>query len=62
MGRSIKKNFIYQSAYQIVLIVVPLVTTPYLSRVLGPDQIGVFSVTQAITNYFVMFAMLGMSS
>ncbi|QOY60348.1 flippase [Thermophilibacter immobilis] len=60
-GRSLRKNFLLNSAYQILQAVTPLLTTPYLARVLGPDQNGVFSYTQSITNYFVLFATLGMS-
>jgi O-antigen/teichoic acid export membrane protein len=58
----IKKNFLYNSAYQILLIIAPLITTPYLSRVIGADGNGVFTYTQSIANYFVMFATLGMSN
>lgn len=60
--RSLKSNFLYQASYQILLILIPLVTTPYLSRVLGAEGVGTFSYTQAIANYFVMFATLGMST
>lgn len=62
MTRSIKKNFLYNSAYQIFLIITPLVTTPYLSRVLGASGVGIYSYTYAIAAYFVMFATLGMSN
>lgn len=62
MARSVKKNFIYNSAYQIFLIITPLVTTPYLSRVLGASGVGVYSYTYAIASYFVMFATLGMAN
>ena len=60
--RSLKSNFLYQASYQVLLILIPLVTTPYLSRTLGAEGVGVFSYTQAIANYFVMFATLGMST
>ena len=60
--RSVKVNFLLNSAYQILLVITPLVTAPYLSRVLGASQTGVFSYTQSIANYFVMFATLGMST
>ncbi|MBR3182462.1 MAG: flippase [Eggerthellaceae bacterium] len=60
--RSIKKNFAFQASYQVLLILVPLITTPYLSRTLGASGVGVFSYTQAITHYFFMFAILGMST
>ena len=60
--RSVIANFAFQSAYQVLLILIPLVTTPYLSRVLGATAVGTFSYTQAIASYFVMFGMLGMST
>ena len=59
---SIKKNFLYSSIYQILLIILPLVTSPYVSRVLGPDGLGSFSYTQSIAKYFVLFAMLGVAN
>lgn len=62
MTRSVKKNFLYNSAYQVLLIITPLVTTPYLSRVLGASGVGLYSYTYAIATYFVMFATLGMSN
>lgn len=58
----IKKNFLYNSAYQILNIIIPLITTPYLSRVLGPEQVGIYSYTYSITYYFVLFATCGMST
>ena len=60
--RSLKANFLFQASYQVLLILIPLVTTPYLSRVLGAEAVGTFSYTQAVSGYFVMFAMLGMST
>ena len=58
----IKKNFIYSSAYQTLLVLTPVITTPYLSRVIGSAGNGVFTYTQSITNYFVLFAVLGMAN
>lgn len=60
-SRSLGKNFIWNASYQLLLVLLPLVTTPYLSRVLGAEQVGVYSYTYAVTNYFVMFATLGMA-
>lgn len=62
MSHSVKKNFIYNSAYQVFQIITPLVTTPYLSRVLEASGVGLYSYTYAIAVYFVMFATLGMSN
>lgn len=62
MARSIKKNFAFNSAYQILNIIVPLVTTPYLSRTIGATGNGLFTYTQSIANYFVLFANLGITN
>ena len=59
---SIKANFIYNSIYQILTILLPLVTTPYISRVLGADGIGTYSYGFSIAKYFVLFAMLGLNN
>ncbi len=62
MGHSIKKNFAFNSAYQILNVLVPLVTTPYLSRTIGSVGNGLFTYTQSVANYFVLFAVLGISN
>lgn len=59
---SLKKNLIYQTVYQILTIVLPLITAPYVSRVLGPGNIGIYSYTYSIAYYFVLFAMLGINN
>lgn len=59
---NIKKNFIYNSVYQLFVILIPVITTPYLSRVLGPDNIGSYSYAYSIASYFVMFAMMGLNN
>ena len=56
---SIKKNIGYQTIYEVLNTCLPLITAPYLARVLGAAQIGVFSFTQSIANYFVLFGLLG---
>ena len=37
----------------------PLLTSPYVSRVLGAEKLGVYSFTYSIVNYFTIFANLG---
>lgn len=59
---SIRKNFLYNTAYQILLILLPLITTPYISRVLGAERIGVYTYTYTLVNYFVLAAMLGVKN
>lgn len=55
----IKKNFAYNLIYQILLVILPVFTTPYLARVLGAEKTGIYSYEHSIASYFVMFAMLG---
>lgn len=56
---NVKKNYIFSLIYQILNIIVPLITTPYLSRVLGAEQVGIYSYTNSIVQYFVLISMLG---
>lgn len=59
MAKSVKKNYIYNLIYQILVLLIPLVSMPYLSRVLEADGIGVVSYAESIVSYFVLFASLG---
>lgn len=58
----IKKNLGYQTVYEVLNTCIPLITAPYLARVLGASQLGIFSYTQSIANYFILLAMLGMKN
>ncbi|WP_010237892.1 flippase [Clostridium arbusti] len=59
---SIKKNFIYNVFYQLLVLALPLITAPYVSRVLGAEGIGTYSYSYSIANYFLLFAMLGVAN
>ena len=59
MAHSIKKNYIYNLIYQILLVVAPLIVTPYVSRVLQPTGIGIQSYSASIVSYFTLVAVLG---
>lgn len=60
--KSIRKNYIYNLTYQVLLMLTPLITTPYLSRVLGADGVGTVSFVESIVSYFTIFATLGIST
>ena len=62
MTNNIKKNIGYQTVYNILITILPLITAPYLARHLGVTSQGIYSYTNSIVNYFVLFAMLGISS
>ncbi len=59
--KSIVKNYIYNLIYQMLTIILPLVTTPYLSRVLGAGPIGIYGYTLSIVTYFILFGSLGIA-
>lgn len=56
---SIKKNFILKALYELLAIATPLITAPYVSRILGADGIGAYSYAHSCISYFTMFAVLG---
>lgn len=59
---SIKKNFLYNVLYQILIIILPLITTPYIARVIGANGVGIYSYSYSVANYFVIIAMLGIGN
>ena len=59
---SLKKHFIYQTGYQVLATALPLITTPYINRVLGAEQLGTYTYVANIANYFTIFAMLGFNN
>ena len=61
MKKSITKNYMYNLIYQILTLALPLITTPYISRVLGAQNIGIYSYTISISTYFILFGSLGIS-
>lgn len=54
-----RKNSIMMVLYEILCLFVPLIITPYVSRVLGADGIGLYSYTYSIITYFVIVIQLG---
>ena len=57
--KSVKINYFYNLIYNLLTLLLPLLTTPYLSRVLGVENIGIYGFTNSIVTYFVLFGCLG---
>lgn len=57
---NIKKNYILSIFSNILSLVVPLITTPYISRTLGAENIGIYSFCLSIETYFVVLGTLGL--
>ena len=51
--KSLKVNAIFNALYQVLSMIVPLITAPYISRVLGPKNNGIYSYYYSIVTFFV---------
>lgn len=60
--RKILSNVVYQAVYQLLQVILPIITVPVVSGALGPKGLGIYNFTTSITNYFVLFAGLGLSN
>ena len=59
---SVRSNYFYNMTYQILNLILPLITTPYISRVLGASNIGIYSYTYSIVSTFVLIGSLGIGT
>ncbi|HGF7598932.1 TPA: flippase [Enterococcus hirae] len=55
------KNYLYNVGYQLFVIIIPLVTIPYVSRILGSNGIGINAYTNSIIQYFILFGSIGIN-
>lgn len=59
---SLKKNYFYNFVSQILTLAIPIITTPYLARVLHEEGNGQYSFSFSIITYFILFANLGFNA
>ena len=55
------KNYLYTVSYNIVLMVLPLITIPYKAKILGPENIGIYSYVFSVFTYLVMMGNIGIN-
>ncbi|MFY0631996.1 MAG: flippase [Flavobacteriaceae bacterium] len=55
----IRKNFIYNNLLGFTNVIVPIIIFPYISRVFGPEGLGIVSFAISLTASFIMIASLG---
>ncbi|MCY9805998.1 polysaccharide biosynthesis C-terminal domain-containing protein [Lentilactobacillus senioris] len=53
------KNYFYNVGYQVFILIVPLITTPYITRVLGSEGVGINAYTNSIIQYFILLGSIG---
>ena len=57
--KSLKLNFIMNTILTMSQFIFPLITFPYVSRILLPEGTGKVSFATSVVSYFAMFAQLG---
>lgn len=60
--KSIRKNFILNMLRTVMNIIFPLITFPYVSRILLPEGMGKVNFAQSIIAYFVVISAVGIST
>lgn len=59
--KKVIKNYLFNIGYQLLVLILPLITYPYISRTLLPEGFGIYTYTYSIIQYFVLFAGLGVA-
>jgi len=55
------KNYLYNAGYNILILLTPLLTVPYISRVLGPTGVGINATTNSVITYFLLAGTVGIT-
>ncbi|HGL8125766.1 TPA: flippase [Streptococcus pneumoniae] len=58
----ILKNYAYNLSYQLLVIILPIITTPYVTRVFSSDDLGTYGYFSSIVTYFTLLATLGVAN
>ncbi|WP_297670792.1 flippase [Thomasclavelia sp.] len=56
------KNYIYNIIYQFFLIIIPLITAPYLTRVMSPEYLGKYGYINSVISIITTVGLLGLNS
>lgn len=56
------KNYIYNLSYQLLVIVLPIITTPYVTRIFSSNDLGTYGYFNSIVTYFILLATLGVAN
>ena len=62
MDKKLVQNYIYSSLYQLLLVLMPFITIPYLTSRMGSEILSINSWTANIVQWFVLFGILGVNT
>lgn len=57
----IVRNYLYNMSYNLLILFTPLLTVPYISRVLHPVGVGINATTNSVITYFLLFGTVGIT-
>ena len=60
--KSIKRNAVLAAAKTLLSLVAPVITFPYITRILSVDALGQYNFSSSVVSYFVLLAGLGIST
>ncbi|WP_267202625.1 flippase [Limosilactobacillus kribbianus] len=55
------RNYLYNAGYQILNMLIPLITVPYISRVLGAHNVGINEYTNSWVSFFYLIGQMGIT-
>ena len=56
MIMKVLKNYAYNLSYQLLVIILPIITTPYVTRVFSSEDLGTYGYFNSIVTYFILLA------
>lgn len=59
---SAKMNYLYNLMFQLFSLITPIITTPYIARVLSPAGVGEYAFAASVNSYLCLAAALGFST
>lgn len=60
MDRKVINNYCYNIVYQVLVIIIPFITTPYISRNISPAEFGLYNYSLTIVTYFMFVSSMGL--
>ncbi len=61
MEKSLIKNYLYNILFQILKVILPIFTVPYLLNHVGPKHLGISDYIGSVTSWFIIFALMGIN-
>lgn len=61
-SKTIRINFVFNTIKTIMVVIFPLISFPYISRVLGVEGVGKVQYCTSVISYFILFASLGITN